>query len=259
MLSWMRGRALRVEAQSEQFCSDLASALVIRMRSNSPVKTGENHMSNDVPPAFQNNGFFSSAKWASSTRAVAVSRSPLKPFFGWYDVVGRSGGMMRLDDGQLIVQDSPSAARDGTELMLRSERIHRIFDFVAAATGVILLAPIFLVTSIAIKLDSHGPVFIREPKFGPGNRRIQLFKFRLVCGCGDGNTPARLTRVGRVLCETGIDELPQLFNVLRGELSIIGPPPSPRPDPPLNKIKPGMIQWAQIVATRKRRSDGDWQ
>jgi lipopolysaccharide/colanic/teichoic acid biosynthesis glycosyltransferase len=186
-------------------------------------------MSNDVPPAFQ------------------------------YDVVGLSGGMVRLDDGQLIVQDSPSAARDGTELMLGSERIHRLFDFVAAATGVILFAPIFLVTSIAIKLDSHGPIFIREPKFGPGNRRIQFFKFRLVSGCGDGNTPARLTRVGRVLCETGIDELPQLFNVLRGELSIIGPPPSPRPNPPLNKIKPGMIQWAQIVATRKRRSGDDRQ
>jgi len=230
------------------------------MRSNSPVKMGENHMSNDVPPAFQNKGFFSFAKWASSsTRAVAVRRSLMKPFFGWYDVVGFSGGMMRLDDGQLIVQDSPSAARDGTELMLGSERIHRIFNFVAAATGVILFAPIFLVTSIAIKLDSHGPIFIREPKFGPGDRRIQLFKFRLVSGCGDGNTPARLTRVGRVLCETGIDELPQLFNVLRGELSIIGPPPSPRPNSLLNKIKPGMLQWAQIVATRKRRSGDDRQ
>jgi lipopolysaccharide/colanic/teichoic acid biosynthesis glycosyltransferase len=221
---------------------------------------------------------------------VALRRRLMKPFFGWYDVVGLSGAMMRLDDGQLIVQDSPSAARDGTELMLGSERImmqlddgqlivqdspsaardgtelmlgseriHRIFDFVAAATGVILFAPIFLVTSIAIKLDSRGPIFIREPKFGPGNRRIQLFRFRLVSGCGDGNTPARLTRVGRILCETGIDELPQLFNVLRGELSIIGPPPSPRPNPPLNKIKPGMIQWAQIVATRKWRSGDDRQ
>ena len=56
-LDWMRVRARRVGAQSEQFCSDLASALAIRC-ANSPVKMGENHMSNDVPPAFQNKGFF---------------------------------------------------------------------------------------------------------------------------------------------------------------------------------------------------------
>jgi lipopolysaccharide/colanic/teichoic acid biosynthesis glycosyltransferase len=128
-------------------------------------------------------------------------------------------------------------------------RIHRMFDFVAAAMGVILLTPIFLATAIAINLDSHGPIFIREPRFGHGNRKIQLFKFRFVSVCEDGNTPARRTRIGQILSETGIDELPQLFNVLWGELSIIGPPPCPCPDPLLNKVKPGMIQWAQIFAT----------
>jgi lipopolysaccharide/colanic/teichoic acid biosynthesis glycosyltransferase len=112
--------------------------------------------------------------------------------------------MMRLDDDQLIVQGNPAAARGEAELMLGSERIHRMFDFVAAATDVILFAPIFLVTSIAIKLDS-------------------------------------------ILCETGIDELPQLFNVLRGELSMIGPSPSPCPNPLLNKAKPGMIQWRRLL------------
>lgn len=65
---------------------------------------------------------------------------------------------MWLDDG-------PAAARGGTELMLGSEGLHRVFDFVAAAAGMILLAPIFLVTSIAIKLNSDGPIFIREPRF----------------------------------------------------------------------------------------------
>jgi lipopolysaccharide/colanic/teichoic acid biosynthesis glycosyltransferase len=155
--------------------------------------------------------------------------------------------MMRLDDDQLIVQGNPAAARGEAELMLGSERIHRMFDFVAAATGVILFAPIFLVTSIAIKLDSDGPIFIREPMFGHGNRRIQLLKFRLMSGCKDRKTPTRLTRVGQILCETGIDELPQLFNVLRGELSMIGPPPSPCPNPLLNKAKPGMIQWRRLL------------
>jgi putative colanic acid biosynthesis UDP-glucose lipid carrier transferase len=162
-----------------------------------------------------------------------------------------------FDDDPLMVQDGHSAAQSGTDLVLALDRMHRILDFAAALTGVILLAPILLVTAIAIKLDSDGPILVREPKFGHGNRRIQLFKFRLVTGCGDSNTPGRITWVGRVLCETGIDELPQFFNVLRGELSIIGPPPSRVPSPLLNKIKPGMIQWAQIVAARKRRSGDD--
>ena len=168
--------------------------------------------------------------------------------------LGLGDGMMRVDDDQLIVQGSAVEARDGVEPMLGSERIHRVFDFVAAATGIILFAPIFLVTSIAIKLDSNGPIFIREPMFGHSNRRIQLFKFRSMSGCKDRKTPTR-TRVGRILCETGIDELPQLFNVLRGELSMIGPRPSPCPKPLLNKVKPGMIQWDQIFAARKEPPD----
>ena len=66
-------------------------------------------------------------------------------------------------------------------------RIRRIFEFVAAATSVILLAPIFLVTAIAIKLNSSGLIFIREPKFGYGNQRIQLIKFQFASARGDGN------------------------------------------------------------------------
>jgi polysaccharide biosynthesis protein PslA len=134
--------------------------------------------------------------------------------------------------------------------MLVPECIHRAFDLVAAATCAILFAPTFLVSAIAIKLDSEGPIFIREPKFGHGNREIQLFKFRSMSGC---ETPQRMTRVGQFLSETGIDELPRLFNVLRGELSIIGPPPSPCPNPLLNKIKPGMVQWDQLFAASKWR------
>ena len=134
-----------------------------------------------------------------------------------------------------------------------SEHIHPTFDFAAAAIGVILLAPILLITSIAIKLDSDGPIFVREPMFGPGNRRIQLFGFRFVSTREGGNAPACFTRIGQALSETGIRELPQLFNVLRGELSIIGPPPSPCPNALLNRVKPGMIQWAQIFASTKQR------
>jgi lipopolysaccharide/colanic/teichoic acid biosynthesis glycosyltransferase len=169
--------------------------------------------------------------------------------------LGLGDGIMGLDDDQLIVQGSAAEARGGAEPMLGSGRIQRVFDFVAAATGVVFFAPIFLVTSIAIKLGSNGPIFIREPMFGHGNRRIQLFKFRLMSGCKDRTTPGWLTPVGQILCETGIDELPQLFNVLLGELSLIGPAPSPCPNPLLNKVRPGMIQWEQIFAARNKRLD----
>jgi lipopolysaccharide/colanic/teichoic acid biosynthesis glycosyltransferase len=139
--------------------------------------------------------------------------------------------------------------------MLWSDHIRRAFDFAAAAVGVIVLAPIFLITTVAIKLDSNGPIFVREPMLGHGNRRIHLFKFRFVSTHEGGDTPAFPTRIGQALSETGIHELPQLFNVLRGELSFIGPPPSRSPNPLLNKVKPGMIQGKQIFARRKQRPD----
>jgi len=90
---------------------------------------------------------------------------------------------------------------------------------------------------------------------GHGNRRIHLFKFRFVSTRGRGDTPSLPMRIGQALSDTGIDELSQLFNVLRGELSIIGPPPSRSPNPLLNNVKPGMVQWDQIFAARKQRLD----
>jgi lipopolysaccharide/colanic/teichoic acid biosynthesis glycosyltransferase len=110
--------------------------------------------------------------------------------------------------------------RDDTEAMLGiGPRIYRLFEFTAAATCVILFAPIFLVTSIAIKLDSRGPIFIREPQFVHSNRVIRVFKFRFVTTRRESCICARPTRIGRVLSGTGIDQLPQFFNVLRGEMS----------------------------------------
>ena len=82
-----------------------------------------------------------------------------------------------FDDDPLMVQDGHSAARIGTDLLSASDRMHRILDLAAAVTGVILLAPILLVTAIAIKLDSDGPIFIREPKFGHAIERFNSSSF----------------------------------------------------------------------------------
>jgi lipopolysaccharide/colanic/teichoic acid biosynthesis glycosyltransferase len=103
------------------------------------------------------------------------------------------------------------------------ERVKRAFDIVAATMGLIILSPILLITSIAIKLDSQGPIFIRETLYGYSNRAIQVLKFRVMTTCVEGNRiNPRVTQVGQIVSQAGIDELPQLFNVLRGEMSIVG-------------------------------------
>jgi len=134
----------------------------------------------------------------------------------------------------------------------------RMVDIAAATLGLLMFSPILLVASVAIKLDSRAPVLIRETRYGYKNRPIQLLRFRLVKVCAEnGRTRPRPTRVGRILDQTGIDELPQLFNVLRGQMSIAGPRPCRRPAALLNSVKPGIIRWAQIVATRDQRPDTD--
>jgi lipopolysaccharide/colanic/teichoic acid biosynthesis glycosyltransferase len=134
----------------------------------------------------------------------------------------------------------------------------RMVDIAAATLGLLLFSPILLIASIAIKLDSRGPILIRETWYGHKNRPIELLRFRLVTACADNDrTSPRLTRIGRVLSQSRIDELPRLVNVLRGEMSIFGPPPHRYPKTTQHRIKPGIIRWAQTVATRDQRPDTD--
>jgi len=98
----------------------------------------------------------------------------------------------------------------------------RILEVAAATTILLCLAPLLLITSVAIRLDSSGPVLIRETRRDCRNQAIHVFKFRLTTACGEGHcNNRRLTRVGRIIGQTGIDELPQLVNVLRAEISFI--------------------------------------
>jgi len=106
-----------------------------------------------------------------------------------------------------------------------NEFAKRVLDFALATVGLIFFAPILLISSVAIKLGSHGPVFIRAPLDGDMNRSIKILKFRVVTACAKSEQiNGRLTWVGRMLVQSGIDELPQLFNVLSGEMSIVGRP-----------------------------------
>ena len=109
----------------------------------------------------------------------------------------------------------------------------RVLDLVLTVPGLVFLAPLLLVVAIAIKLDSRGPVFFLQPRVGRGNRIFLTYKFRsmrsdMTDSAGARSTQRdddRVTRVGRFIRATSIDELPQLINVLRGEMSLVGPRP----------------------------------
>lgn len=109
--------------------------------------------------------------------------------------------------------------------------LKRSLDIVLSVIGLVLLSPLFLLFSILIKLESAGPVFFRQDRIGKGFRSFTLFKFRTMkvaensgyeLTCGDDD---RITGVGSLLRRTKLDEIPQLWNVLRGEMSIVGPRP----------------------------------
>jgi exopolysaccharide biosynthesis polyprenyl glycosylphosphotransferase len=109
----------------------------------------------------------------------------------------------------------------------------RILDLVLTIPGLIFLAPLLIAVAIAVKFDSRGPVFFLQPRVGRGNRIFLMYKFRsmraeLSDAAGNRSTSRddnRITKVGKFIRATSLDELPQLFNVLRGEMSLVGPRP----------------------------------
>jgi len=151
---------------------------------------------------------------------------------------------------------------------LLERSVKRAFDVMVAATALVLLIPLFLMTALAIKLDSSGPIIFRQRRSGFNVRHFQILKFRTMKVLEDGETivqarpnDSRVTRVGHWLRRTSIDELPQLFNVIRGEMSIVGPRPhAVAHDDQFDKlignyayrhhVKPGLTGWAQVNGYR---------
>ncbi len=137
----------------------------------------------------------------------------------------------------------------------------RAFDIVAAGLGLLLLAPLLLLFSAAIRLDSPGPVFYRGVRIGRGGRPFRICKFRSMVenaeslgASSTGSSDARVTRVGRFLRRYKLDELPQLFNVLKGDMSIVGPRPQvewavrrfSEEERKVLELRPGLTDWATI-------------
>lgn len=139
----------------------------------------------------------------------------------------------------------------------------RIIDFILSGVGTIVLAPFMLLIALLIKLESKGPVLFRQKRIGLHKKTFSIMKFRTMRTDTPKDTPTHMlknpdqyiTRVGRFLRKTSLDELPQILNILKGEMAVIGPRPAlwnqddlvaERDKYGANDVLPGLTGWAQI-------------
>ena len=157
----------------------------------------------------------------------------------------------------------------------------RMLDIILSGCGIIVLAPVYLILAIAIKVDDPGPVFFRQKRVGLQKSHFNIMKFRTMKMETPRDMPTHLlenpeqyiTRVGKVLRKTSLDELPQIFQIFTGEMSIIGPRPAlwnqfdlieERDKYGANDVRPGLTGWAQINGRDelpidvKARFDGEY-
>lgn len=151
--------------------------------------------------------------------------------------------------------------------------VKRFLDVTASFLGLVLLSPLLLAVSLLIKIDSRGPVIFRQKRIGRNGKVFEIYKFRSMCvgaektgsGVYSGKGDARVTRIGKILRATSIDELPQLLNILKGEMSFVGPRPPLTYHPwkyeeytdfqkRMFEVRPGITGWAQVNG----RKDVEW-
>lgn len=159
--------------------------------------------------------------------------------------------------------------------------VKRVIDFILSLAALVVLSPVFLVLAVWIKLDSSGPVFFKQKRVGKGKAFFQILKFRTMRTDTPSDMPTHLlgdpeafiTKSGKFLRKTSLDELPQIINILKGEMAIIGPRPAlwnqddlvaERDKYGANDVLPGLSGWAQINGRDelpipiKAKLDGDY-
>ena len=157
----------------------------------------------------------------------------------------------------------------------------RLLDILLSGLGILVLAPVYLLLALAIKIDDPGPVFFRQKRVGIHKTHFQILKFRTMKMETPRDVPTHLlenpqqyiTRVGRILRKLSLDELPQIFQIFTGEMSVIGPRPAlwnqfdliaERDKYGANDVRPGLTGWAQINGRDelpidvKARLDGEY-
>jgi len=143
--------------------------------------------------------------------------------------------------------------------------VKRVFDIITAAVALILLSPLFLLVAIAIKIDSSGAIFAPQVQYCYDNRLIHVLKFRCTT-VGTTGKAGTVTRIGRFLSRSDLDRLPMLINVLRGDMSIVGP--CSCVSPPLvlfsrelpdalqhSKLKPGLFCRAKLISSHHSETE----
>lgn len=147
--------------------------------------------------------------------------------------------------------------------MLYKDGMKRIIDFLLSLIGIIVLSPVLLLLCLAIKIDSKGPIIFKQKRVGKNKTHFNIYKFRTMKIDTPKEMPTHLlsdpdfyiTKVGKILRKTSLDELPQLFNIIKGDMAVIGPRPAlwnqydlieERDKYGANDIRPGLTGLAQI-------------
>jgi Undecaprenyl-phosphate glucose phosphotransferase len=173
-----------------------------------------------------------------------------------------------LGKGGSDARESWSVELQRAPLSATEQALKRLVDLIFASTGILLFLPLFLFVSVLIKFDSRGPILFTQTRNGFSGRPFRIFKFRSMTVTEDGPVipqatryDRRVTSIGRLLRKTSIDELPQLFNVLLGDMSLVGPRPHAFAHGTeferliasyafRHHVKPGITGWAQINGLR---------